>query len=166
MPHNVHDSILGTIGNTPLVRLNRITRQVAATVYAKVETFNPGHSIKDRMAVKMIVDAERRGLLKPGGMVTTWAPTDRVRATFLSAFPHAIEMANGQILIGSRWPIAVEPAVWKERIFAPGTVSHLGRPRASGVWVEVREASPASREPVRDAQLNRDLFPRDEFNTP
>lgn len=69
MPHNVHDSILGTIGNTPLVRLNRITREVAATVYAKVETFNPGHSIKDRMAVKMIEDAERNGLLKPGGTI-------------------------------------------------------------------------------------------------
>jgi cystathionine beta-synthase len=69
MPHNVHDSILGTIGNTPLVRLNRIAREVAATVYAKVETFNPGHSIKDRMAVKMIEDAEREGLLKPGGTI-------------------------------------------------------------------------------------------------
>jgi len=69
MPHNVYDSILGTIGNTPLVRLNRITRAVPASVYAKVETFNPGHSIKDRMAVKMIEDAERRGLLKPGGTI-------------------------------------------------------------------------------------------------
>jgi cystathionine beta-synthase len=66
---NVHDDILGTIGHTPLVRLNRITRDVAATVYAKVETFNPGHSIKDRMAVKMIEDAERQGLLKPGGTI-------------------------------------------------------------------------------------------------
>ena len=66
---NVHDSILGTIGHTPLVRLNRIARDVAATVYAKLETFNPGHSIKDRMAVKMIEDAERQGLLKPGGTI-------------------------------------------------------------------------------------------------
>jgi cystathionine beta-synthase len=69
MTRNVHDSILGTIGNTPLVRLNRIVREVAATVYAKVETFNPGHSIKDRMAVRMIEDAERKGLLKPGGTI-------------------------------------------------------------------------------------------------
>ena len=69
MGPNVHDNILGTIGNTPLVRLNRITREVAATVYAKVETFNPGNSIKDRMAVKMIEDAERKGLLKPGGTI-------------------------------------------------------------------------------------------------
>lgn len=69
MPHNVFDDILGTIGHTPLVRLNRITRDVPATVYAKLETFNPGNSIKDRMAVKMIEDAEREGLLKPGGTI-------------------------------------------------------------------------------------------------
>ncbi|MEO8037233.1 MAG: pyridoxal-phosphate dependent enzyme [Betaproteobacteria bacterium] len=69
MPANVHDSILGTIGHTPLVRLNRITHEVKATVYAKVETFNPGHSIKDRMALKMIEDAERSGQLKPGSTI-------------------------------------------------------------------------------------------------
>jgi cystathionine beta-synthase len=69
MPHNVFDSILGTIGNTPLVRLNRIVGEVRATVYAKVETFNPGHSIKDRMALRMIEDAERGGQLKPGGTI-------------------------------------------------------------------------------------------------
>jgi len=69
MALNVFDNILGTIGHTPLVRLNRITRAVPAAVYAKVETFNPGHSIKDRMAVRMIEDAERQGLLKPGGTI-------------------------------------------------------------------------------------------------
>jgi cystathionine beta-synthase len=69
MALNVFDNILGTIGHTPLVRLNRITREVPAAVYAKVETFNPGHSIKDRMAVRMIEDAERQGLLKPGGTI-------------------------------------------------------------------------------------------------
>jgi cystathionine beta-synthase len=69
MPRNVYDTILGTIGNTPMVRLNRITSQIPATVYAKVETFNPGHSIKDRMAVRMIEDAERKGLLKPGSTI-------------------------------------------------------------------------------------------------
>ncbi len=69
MPRNVHDDILGTIGDTPLVRLNRVVGDVAATVYAKVETFNPGHSIKDRMALKMIEDAEAKGLLKPGATI-------------------------------------------------------------------------------------------------
>jgi cystathionine beta-synthase len=66
---NVHDNILGTIGNTPLVRLHRVIGDIPATVYAKVETFNPGHSIKDRMAIRMIEEAERKGLLKPGGTI-------------------------------------------------------------------------------------------------
>lgn len=63
------ENILGTIGNTPLVKLNRITKDVDALVLAKVETFNPGNSVKDRMAVKMIEDAEKDGRLKPGGTI-------------------------------------------------------------------------------------------------
>ena len=64
------DTILDAIGDTPMVRINSITRGlVSATVLAKVETFNPGNSIKDRMAVRMIEDAERAGLLKPGGTI-------------------------------------------------------------------------------------------------
>jgi cystathionine beta-synthase len=64
------DSILDTIGDTPMVRINNITRGVTdATVLAKLETFNPGHSTKDRMAVKMIEDAERAGKLRPGGTI-------------------------------------------------------------------------------------------------
>ncbi len=66
----IADTILDTIGHTPLVRINRLTRGVIkATVLAKIETFNPGNSIKDRMAVRMIEDAERAGLLKPGGTI-------------------------------------------------------------------------------------------------
>lgn len=64
-----YQNILQTIGNTPLVQLNRVTADIPALVLAKVETFNPGHSIKDRMAVKMIDDAEARGDLKPGGTI-------------------------------------------------------------------------------------------------
>ena len=65
----IYNNILETIGNTPLVRLNVITKDVKATVLAKVETTNPGNSVKDRMAVKMIEDAEASGLLKPGGTI-------------------------------------------------------------------------------------------------
>ena len=64
-----YNNILETIGNTPLVRLNNITKDIQATVLAKVETTNPGNSIKDRMAVKMIEDAEKSGKLKPGGTI-------------------------------------------------------------------------------------------------
>lgn len=59
-------NILETIGNTPLVQINKITKDLPCTVLAKVETFNPGNSIKDRMALKMIEDAEKAGVLKPG----------------------------------------------------------------------------------------------------
>ncbi|MCC6384124.1 MAG: pyridoxal-phosphate dependent enzyme [Bacteroidia bacterium] len=61
------NNILETIGNTPMVRLNKVTASVPGTILAKIETFNPGHSIKDRMALKMIEDAEKSGKLKPGG---------------------------------------------------------------------------------------------------
>ncbi|WP_348823392.1 pyridoxal-phosphate dependent enzyme [Flavobacterium aestuarii] len=63
------ENILGTIGNTPLVKLNKITAAIDALVLAKVETFNPGNSVKDRMAVKMIEDAEADGRLQPGGTI-------------------------------------------------------------------------------------------------
>ena len=62
-------NILETIGNTPLVKLNKIVKDLPCEVYAKVETFNPGNSIKDRMAIKMIEDAEKDGRLKPGGTI-------------------------------------------------------------------------------------------------
>ena len=62
-------TILDTIGNTPLVKLNNITKDIDALVLAKVESFNPGNSVKDRMAVKMIEDAEVSGLLKTGGTI-------------------------------------------------------------------------------------------------
>lgn len=61
-----YQNILQAIGNTPMVQLHRVTKEVPATVLAKVETFNPGHSTKDRMALRMIEDAEKAGKLKPG----------------------------------------------------------------------------------------------------
>ena len=66
---NISKNILETIGNTPLVRLNKLTKDVDAMVLAKVEFFNPGSSVKDRMAVKMVEDAEADGRLKPGGTI-------------------------------------------------------------------------------------------------
>ncbi|MBO4234211.1 cysteine synthase family protein [Riemerella anatipestifer] len=69
MATNVYDNILGLIGNTPLVRLNKITENIAATVYAKIESSNPGHSTKDRIALHIIEQAEKKGLLKPGATI-------------------------------------------------------------------------------------------------
>ncbi len=64
-----YNSIIETIGNTPLIRLNKLAKKVKGTVLVKVEYFNPGNSMKDRMALKMIEDAEAEGLLKPGGTI-------------------------------------------------------------------------------------------------
>lgn len=64
-----YDNILGVIGRTPLVRLNRLTKGIKATVLAKMENLNPGYSVKDRIGVAMIEAAEREGILKPGGTV-------------------------------------------------------------------------------------------------
>ena len=63
------NNILETIGNTPLIKLNSITESVISDVFVKVESFNPGNSVKDRMALKMIEDAEKEGKLKPGGTI-------------------------------------------------------------------------------------------------
>ncbi|MDF1866398.1 MAG: pyridoxal-phosphate dependent enzyme [Saprospiraceae bacterium] len=66
---NYLENILQTIGNTPLVKLNKTVTEVPALVLGKIETFNPGHSIKDRMALKMLEDAEKEGKIKPGGTI-------------------------------------------------------------------------------------------------
>ena len=65
----IYNNILETIGNTPMIKLNKVAEDFPCPVYAKVEYFNPGHSVKDRMALQMIEDAEARGDIKPGGTI-------------------------------------------------------------------------------------------------
>ena len=66
---DIKNNILETIGNTPMIRLNKITKDLPGTILAKVDYFNPGNSIKDRMALKMVEVAEKEGKLKPGGTI-------------------------------------------------------------------------------------------------
>lgn len=66
---DIKNNILETIGNTPLIRLNKVAKDFPCTVLAKVDYFNPGNSIKDRMALKMVEVAEQEGKLKPGGTI-------------------------------------------------------------------------------------------------
>ena len=103
--------------------------------------------------------------LRPGGLVTTWAPTPRVRATFLTVFPHAIEVGDGGVLVGGEPLPEIDLDLWRQRVFSPATVAYLGGPRTSAVWVDVRNARPAA-PPPPGTSLNHDLFPRDEFNSP
>lgn len=65
----IYNSIVDTIGNTPMIKLNRLFAGIPGTYLSKVEYFNPGNSMKDRMALRMVVDAEKSGLLKPGGTI-------------------------------------------------------------------------------------------------
>lgn len=65
----VYDNILEAIGKTPLVRLSRIRQSLPCPLYAKLESFNPGGSVKDRIALNMVAEAERAGRLKPGGTI-------------------------------------------------------------------------------------------------
>jgi cystathionine beta-synthase len=64
-----HDNVLGLIGNTPLIRLNKITQSLPGNFFAKVEAFNPGHSTKDRIAIYIIEEAEKKGILTPGDTI-------------------------------------------------------------------------------------------------
>ncbi|HEY6283433.1 MAG TPA: pyridoxal-phosphate dependent enzyme, partial [Nitrososphaerales archaeon] len=69
MPLQAANNVVDLIGNTPLLRLNRVTKGIQASVFAKLEFFNPGGSVKDRIGIAMILDAEKKGLLKPGGTI-------------------------------------------------------------------------------------------------
>ena len=66
---DIKQNILEAIGNTPLIQLNKIAKDIPGTILAKVEYFNPGNSVKDRMALKMVEDAEADGRLKSGGTI-------------------------------------------------------------------------------------------------
>ena len=101
--------------------------------------------------------------LQAGGLMCTWAPTPRVRATFAEAFPYVLEMADGRVLIGSRSPLAVDAAAWKRRLDELEVRDYLGSTRADRVWAHMVGARLASRGAATIA-VNRDLDPKDEFN--
>jgi SAM-dependent methyltransferase len=103
--------------------------------------------------------------LKPGGIVCAWAPTRRVRASFLAALPYVIEVSKGQILLGSHSPIPLDPDAWHARLFTPAVQAYLGSPRLNGVWADLNSAGPAAPAEAW-VKTNHDLFPRDEYNTP
>lgn len=101
--------------------------------------------------------ASRR--LNPGGVMCTWAPTDRVYATFRAVFPHVLEADGGDVLIGSLQPIPLEPQAWLAR--ATAGEEYLGKARLGEIREALARLKPASRQPA--VAPNRDLFPRDEY---
>jgi spermidine synthase len=100
--------------------------------------------------------------LRAGGIMCTWAPTPRVRATFRSVFPHVLDVDSGVILIGSRYPIQIDRPAWEARLEQAS--DYLGSLRTEAVRARLRSLTPAL-GPI-EGTLNSDLFPRDEFAVP
>ncbi len=119
----IYNSIVDTIGNTPLVKLHNVNRGVAGTILAKVEYFNPGNSTKDRMALKMILDAEKSGTLKPGGTIIEGTSGNTGMGLALTAIARGYRciftMADKQ----SQEKINILKAVGAEVIVCPTNVS-------------------------------------------
>ena len=112
-------------------------------------------------SVEFLSRAARK--LKPGGLLCSWAPTPRIRASFYSVFPHVVELADGKILMGSNDPLPLQVEVWRERLAQVAVQGYLGSGRSREV-LEYLESAREGAAPL--VTLNQDLFPRDEFNSP
>ena len=107
--------------------------------------------------------------LKPGGLMSIWAPTTRGRATFARAFPHTVLFDDPRVLVGSNHPIQLDLISWRDHALSSFTRSYLGPSVVQEVATALKSPNPTLKErdsPGYDAELNRDLFPRDEFLTP
>jgi spermidine synthase len=104
--------------------------------------------------------------LQTGGLMCSWSPSRRVHATFAQAFPYVVEFLGGQVLVGSNEPIVYDLAAWEARLAREDVVDYLGRDRAAEVLAVLRTALPGHPRPALEADTNRDLRPRDEFNSP
>jgi spermidine synthase len=102
--------------------------------------------------------------LDRGGLMCTWSPTPRVHATFRAAFPYVVSLSDGILLVGSNQPIPIDTAAWRARLLQPDTFSYLGEQLFHEVLARLQTAAPAL--PSEGVDLDRDLFPRDEFRTP
>lgn len=117
------ENILGTIGNTPMVKINKIIGDIPALVLAKYETFNPGNSVKDRMAVKMIEDAEADGRLKPGGTIIEGTSGNTGMGLALAAIVKGYKMVCVISDKQSKEKIDILKAVGSKVIVCPTNVS-------------------------------------------
>jgi cystathionine beta-synthase len=119
----IYSSILDTVGNTPLIRLNQVNKNIKGEILVKVEYFNPGNSMKDRIAVKMVEDAEKEGLLKPGGTIIEGTSGNTGMGLALAAIAKGYKciftMADKQ----SKEKIDILKAVGAEVVVCPTNVS-------------------------------------------
>ncbi|SHJ09422.1 cystathionine beta-synthase [Mesonia phycicola] len=117
------NNILETIGNTPLVKINKLVEDIPALVLAKYETFNPGNSVKDRMAVKMLADAEEKGLIKPGGTIVEGTSGNTGMGLALAAIVKGYKMVCTLADKQSKEKIDILRAVGCEVIVCPTSVA-------------------------------------------
>ena len=119
----IYDSIIDTIGNTPIVRLNKLNAGIAGEIVVKVEYFNPGNSMKDRMAIRMVEDAEKEGILRPGGTIIEGTSGNTGMGLALAAIAKGYKciftMADKQ----SKEKIDILKAVGAEVVVCPTNVS-------------------------------------------
>ncbi len=165
----IHDSILDTIGNTPVVRLHRLA-PANVGLYAKVESFNPGGSVKDRLAIGIILDAEARGLLKPGDTVieatsgNTGVALAMVCAArgyrFVATMPDSFSIERRKLMRAYGAKLILTPAA--ER--ASGTVRRAEELAQQHGWFLARQftnpANPAYHRQTTAAEILRDFAGR------
>lgn len=121
----VFNNILETIGNTPLIKINKIGKdKIKATLLAKVEYFNPGNSIKDRIGYQMVIDAEEKGLLKPGGTIIECTSGNTGMGLALAACVKGYKAIFTTTDKQSKEKIDVLRAMGAEVIVCPTNVSH------------------------------------------
>lgn len=119
---NYYQSMIETVGNTPMVKLNSVSRGIRGTILAKVEYFNPGNSMKDRMAIKMIEDAEARGDLRPGGTIVEGTSGNTGMGLALAAISRGYRCVFTLADKQSREKIDILRAVGAEVIVCPTAV--------------------------------------------
>ena len=120
----VYDNILETIGHTPLVRLNKIGKDIKADLLLKVEYFNPGNSIKDRIGYQMVIDAEKEGKLKPGGTIIECTSGNTGMGIALAAAVKGYKCIFSTTDKQSKEKIDILRAVGAEVIVCPTNVAH------------------------------------------
>ena len=104
--------------------------------------------------------------LKPGGLMSIWAPTERGRASFARAFPYGVSFDDARVLVGSNHPIQVDPPSWRARALTPFTRAYLGETVVQEVIRTLGLVNENLERSMAEEKLNRDLFPRDEFLSP
>jgi predicted membrane-bound spermidine synthase len=106
-----------------------------------------------------------RRRLAQGGVMCSWCPTERVRASFRQAFPYVVQVFDGQVMVGSNAPIRIDRPAWEARLTSPGVVAYLGVESSRSVLEGLRSAA-LPEGSAAALVLNRDLYPRDEFRSP